>query len=98
MWRNNGTGLPVARILLVLIGLLVSAGPAVSNDAKDWITGLPREPIHVAAWPGGKKVAICFVLYVGRRGSCGTAPTNSPLGQVMGAILMSSMNRFASTP
>jgi allantoinase len=62
--RNNGTGLPVVYILLVLIGLLVSAGSAVSNDAKDWITGLPREPIHVAAWPGGKKVAICFVLYV----------------------------------
>ncbi|MGC1784808.1 MAG: hypothetical protein WA708_20000 [Acidobacteriaceae bacterium] len=32
--------------------------------AKDWITGLPREPIYVAAWPGGKKVAVCFVLYV----------------------------------
>ncbi len=32
--------------------------------AEDWITGLPREPIHVAAWPGGKKVAVCFVLYI----------------------------------
>jgi allantoinase len=28
------------------------------------VTALPRQQIHVAAWPGGKKVAICFVLYV----------------------------------
>ncbi len=35
-----------------------------SASANDWITGLPREPIHVAAWPGGKKVAVCFVLNV----------------------------------
>jgi peptidoglycan/xylan/chitin deacetylase (PgdA/CDA1 family) len=30
----------------------------------DWIAGLPREPIRVKAWPGGKRVAVCFVLYV----------------------------------
>jgi peptidoglycan/xylan/chitin deacetylase (PgdA/CDA1 family) len=51
-------------ILLALIGLLISAAPAVSQNTKDWITGLPREPIHVKAWPGGKKVAVCFILYV----------------------------------
>jgi peptidoglycan/xylan/chitin deacetylase (PgdA/CDA1 family) len=38
--------------------------PAASENAKDWITGLPREPIHVKAWPSEKKVAVCFVLYV----------------------------------
>jgi allantoinase len=59
----------VASILSVLIGLLMSAGPALgepvlSENTRDWITGLPREPIHVQAWPGGKKVAVCFVLYV----------------------------------
>ncbi len=32
--------------------------------STDWITGLPRAPIHVQAWPGGKKVAVCFVLDV----------------------------------
>lgn len=32
--------------------------------ARDWITGLPREAIHVPAWAGGKKVAVCFILYV----------------------------------
>ncbi len=51
-------------ILAVLVGLLVSTGPAVAENTVDWITGLPREPIHVKAWPGGKKVAVCFVLYV----------------------------------
>jgi allantoinase len=53
-----------AGILLTLVGLLISARPAVSENARDWITGLPREPIHVQAWPGEKKVAVCFVLYV----------------------------------
>jgi len=53
-----------ASIRLALIGLLISAPPAVSQNTSDWITGLPREPIHVRAWPGEKKVAVCFVLYV----------------------------------
>ena len=53
----------VANTLLALIGLFISV-PAVGQDANDWITGLPREPIAVRAWPGEKKVAVCFVLYV----------------------------------
>src|SRR3984893_11657698 len=51
-------------VLVALIGLLISVGPALSENASDWITGLPREPIHVQAWPQGKKVAVCFILYV----------------------------------
>jgi allantoinase len=50
--------------LLVFIVLLGSGAPATGADATDWMTHLPREPIHVAAWPGGKTVAVCFVLYV----------------------------------
>ena len=50
--------------ILAAIALLAAAVPAAAADATDWITGLPREPVHVAAWPGGKKVAVCFVLYV----------------------------------
>src|SRR5438045_368250 len=49
-------------ILLALLGLAALAQPAASAD--DWITALPREPIHVDLWPGGRKVAVCFVLYV----------------------------------
>lgn len=51
-------------ISLTLIGLMISAGPAVSENTNDWVTGLPREPIHVKEWPGGKKVAVCFIFYV----------------------------------
>ena len=60
-WKAFGAGI---NILVALIGLLISAGPALSENASDWITGLPREPIHVQAWPKGKKVAVCFILYV----------------------------------
>jgi allantoinase len=51
-------------VVVVLVGLLTSAGPAAAQNTIDWVTGLPREPIHVKAWPDGKKVAVCFVLYV----------------------------------
>ena len=40
------------------------SGPARAQDGTDWITKFPREPIPVAAWPGGKKVAVSFVLFV----------------------------------
>jgi peptidoglycan/xylan/chitin deacetylase (PgdA/CDA1 family) len=51
-------------VLIALAGLLASALPAAAQTTSDWITGLPREPIPVKAWPGGKKVAVAFVLYV----------------------------------
>ena len=57
--RRDRTGFAAAaNILLALIGLLASVGPAFGQTARDWITGLPREPIHVKEWPEGKKVAI----------------------------------------
>jgi allantoinase len=63
--RRNRRGLgATAGMLLALVCLLASGAPAFSQDSTDWITGLPRSPIHVQAWPGGKKVAVCFVLYV----------------------------------
>jgi len=63
--KNNGKPFGFAiNMLLVLVCLLISAGPAVSENTGDWITGLPREPIHVAAWPGGRKIAVCFIFYV----------------------------------
>ena len=51
-------------ISLALIGLLISARAVVNENTNDWGTGLPREPIRVKAWPGGKKVAVCFIFYV----------------------------------
>ena len=40
--------------------------PAVTwaQDATDRVTGFPREPVHVVAWPGGRKVAVSFALFV----------------------------------
>jgi len=51
-------------MLLAIMGLPVSGGTAHSADNTDWITAMPREPVRVDAWPGGRKVAVCFVLYV----------------------------------
>jgi peptidoglycan/xylan/chitin deacetylase (PgdA/CDA1 family) len=45
----------------LLVSLVLLAGPAL---ATDWFTGLPRQDIHVKTWTGGRKVAVCFVLYV----------------------------------
>ena len=53
-----------ALIGLLVVGLFIPTVPAFSEDSRDWITGLPREPIHVETWPAEKKVAVCFVLYV----------------------------------
>ncbi len=50
-------------LLVALVSLLGATMPAAAQAPKDWITGLSREPIHVKAWPGGKKVAVAFVLY-----------------------------------
>ena len=55
--------------LALLIGPLAAVGmlaplPASAQTVPDWLTGLPREDVHVNAWPGGKKVAVIFVLYV----------------------------------
>ncbi len=40
------------------------SGPVRAQDGTDWITKFPREPMPVAAWPGGKKVAVSFALFV----------------------------------
>ena len=61
---HDRKGFVVANFLLALAGLLAWVDPAFSQKSRDWITGLPREAIHVKAWPEGKKVAVCFVLYV----------------------------------
>ncbi len=44
-----GTQLPVA---------------AFAQERTDPVTGFARAPVHIAAWPGGKKVAVSFALFV----------------------------------
>src|SRR5471032_620351 len=57
--RSAGAG-----FLMALCGLLLAATPALAESSTDWITGLHREAIHVQSWPGGKKVAVCFIFDV----------------------------------
>src|SRR5262245_35713786 len=65
MRKRGCHGMRLSAVLAVLIALLqLPAASAFADPSTEWITGLPREPIHVSAWPGGKKVAVCFVLYV----------------------------------
>ncbi|WP_210495216.1 polysaccharide deacetylase [Microvirga antarctica] len=54
----------VLSLLSCLAALLTVAAPAAGQTSNDWTTGLPRQDIKVKAWPGGKKVAVAFVLYV----------------------------------
>jgi peptidoglycan/xylan/chitin deacetylase (PgdA/CDA1 family) len=35
-----------------------------AQETTDPVTGFAREPVHVASWPGGKKVAVSFALFV----------------------------------
>lgn len=53
-------------IFLVVIGVFFLTGEKVvpAKNNGDWMTGLPREPLCQTTWPNGKKVAVCFVLYV----------------------------------
>jgi allantoinase len=52
----------VAGMVMLLAAQLPSA--TLAQDGIDRVTGFPREPIHVAAWPGGRKVAVSFALFV----------------------------------
>ncbi len=53
------------------------ARPARSATNRDWMTGFSRDVIAVKTWPNGKKVAVCFVLYVEEWG-VGKGPTFRP--------------------
>jgi hypothetical protein len=52
----------VAGLALLFAVHFSSAIPA--QDGTDSVSGFPRDPIHVAAWPAGKKVAVSFALFV----------------------------------
>jgi peptidoglycan/xylan/chitin deacetylase (PgdA/CDA1 family) len=41
-----------------------TAGTNKAENHADWVTGLPRQDAHIKSWPGRKKVAVCFILYV----------------------------------
>jgi allantoinase len=39
-------------------------GVALAQNETDWVTKFPRDPVQVSTWPGGKKVAVSFALFV----------------------------------
>jgi allantoinase len=49
---------------LVLLFAVQHPSGALAQDGTDPVTGLPRDPVHVVAWPAGKKVAVSFALFV----------------------------------
>jgi peptidoglycan/xylan/chitin deacetylase (PgdA/CDA1 family) len=49
---------------LALLCAVAHSAAVLAQDATDPVTGLPREAVHVAAWPAGKKVAVSFTLFV----------------------------------
>ena len=56
------------RRFITTLALLCAIGAAwrcaLAQDGPDWVTKFPRKEVHVAAWPGGKKVAVSFALFV----------------------------------
>ena len=44
--------------------LLAFSSVTSAQDSTDRVTGFAREPVHVAAWPAGRKVAVSFALFV----------------------------------
>src|ERR1700675_4279137 len=49
------------------LGLLLAVqftSATLAQDGIDPVTGFAREPVHVAAWPAGRKVAVSFALFV----------------------------------
>jgi peptidoglycan/xylan/chitin deacetylase (PgdA/CDA1 family) len=57
--RARALGAGFALLMALVIPSAVSA-----QDVTDPVTGFARTPVHVAAWPGGKKVAVSFGLFV----------------------------------
>src|ERR1700676_2587026 len=49
---------------LALSFTLHLAYAALAQDGTDWVTKFPRDPVHIATWPAGKKVAVSFAFFV----------------------------------
>ena len=52
------------RLIAALTALFAFSTAALAQDGTDWVTKFPRDPVHVAAWPDGKKVAVSFALFI----------------------------------
>jgi allantoinase len=54
-------GFPAGMVLVLAIHL---PSAAFAQDGIDRVTGFARDPVNVAAWPAGRKVAVSFALFV----------------------------------
>jgi peptidoglycan/xylan/chitin deacetylase (PgdA/CDA1 family) len=62
LWRSP---LWPARLIAATAAIALFLPAALfAQDGVDWITKFSRTDVHVAAWPGGKKVAVSFALFV----------------------------------
>ncbi|MGC2134227.1 MAG: polysaccharide deacetylase, partial [Xanthobacteraceae bacterium] len=60
-WKVREAGFVTG--LLLLLAVAHPSG-VLAQDGTDPVTGFLRDPVHVVAWPAGKKVAVSFVLFV----------------------------------
>jgi allantoinase len=54
-------GVVVGMALLLAVHF---SSATLAQDGIDGVTGFAREPVHVATWPAGRKVAVSFALFV----------------------------------
>jgi peptidoglycan/xylan/chitin deacetylase (PgdA/CDA1 family) len=54
-------GFPAGMVLVLAIHVPCATFALVAHDR---VTGFARDPVHVAAWPAGRKVAVSFALFV----------------------------------
>ena len=55
----------IHRLKLFVVAAIFAVGLSAMGQSKpDWVTGFPRELLLPKEWKPGKKVAVCFVLYV----------------------------------
>jgi allantoinase len=64
--KARGAGFVAALVLSFAVAHSAAAlaQTVLAQDGTDPVTGLPRDPIHIVAWPAGKKVAVSFALFV----------------------------------
>ena len=62
-WRKAGQ-IPACSAAIALMFAVKLPAVCMAQQMTDPVTGFAREPIHVTAWPGGKRVAVSFALFV----------------------------------
>lgn len=62
--RRKAGQIPVCSAAIALMFAVPLPAVGMAQQGTDPITGFAREPVHVGSWPGGKKVAVSFALFV----------------------------------